>query len=235
MNADRRLAVVSGANRGIGLEISRQLGRDGFRVIMGARNEAKGREAAETLAAEGLDVEARALDVADQASVDAFARAVGEKGERVSVLVNNAGVIGDTSASGVEADLDEVKRTLETNLFGAWRLSEAIIPLMRGGGSGRIVNLSSGMGQLSDMNGGAPAYRVSKTGLNALTRILAAELAGEGIKVNSACPGWVRTDMGGSGARSSVEEGADTPVWLATLPDDGPTGGFFRAREPIPW
>jgi len=235
VNAEQRLAVVSGANRGIGLEISRQLAREGYHVVMGARDEASGREAAESLAAEGLDVEARALDVADPASVEAFAGALGESGGRVSALVNNAGVIGDTSASGTEADLDEVKRTLETNLFGAWRLSEAIIPLMRGAGSGRIVNLSSGMGQLSDMNGGAPAYRVSKTGLNALTRILAAELAGEGIKVNSACPGWVRTDMGGSGARSSVEEGADTPVWLATLPDDGPTGGFFRAREPIPW
>lgn len=235
MNAERRLAVVSGANRGIGLEISRQLAREGYHVIMGARDEGKGREAAESLAAEGLDVEALALDVADQASVEDFVRAVGESGGRVSVLVNNAGVIGDTSASGTEADLDEVRRTLETNLFGAWRLSESVIPLMRGGASGRIVNVSSGMGQLSDMNGGAPAYRVSKTGLNALTRILASELADEGIKVNSACPGWVRTDMGGSSARSSVEEGADTPVWLATLPDDGPTGGFFRSREPIPW
>ncbi|MGI8439593.1 MAG: SDR family oxidoreductase [Thermoleophilaceae bacterium] len=235
MNAERRLAVVSGANRGIGLEISRQLAREGYRVMMGARDEAKGREAAESLAGEGLDVEAHPLDVADQASVEAFARAVGERGGRVGALVNNAGVIGDTSASGTEADLDEVRRTLETNLFGAWRLSEAIIPLMRGEASGRIVNVSSGMGQLSDMNGGAPAYRVSKTGLNALTRILASELADEGIKVNSACPGWVRTDMGGSDARSSVEEGADTPVWLATLPDDGPTGGFFRSREPIPW
>jgi NAD(P)-dependent dehydrogenase (short-subunit alcohol dehydrogenase family) len=234
MNGDTRVAVVSGGNRGIGLEVARQLASEGLRVVIGARDEAKGREAAEKLSGAGLDVEARALDVADQGSVEAFAGVAADHGG-VDVLVNNAGVIGDTSASGLEADLDEVKRTLETNLFGAWRLTEAVVPLMRGRGGGRIVNLSSGMGQLSDMNGGAPAYRVSKTSLNALTRIFASELEDEGIKVNSACPGWVRTDMGGSGARSSVEEGADTPVWLATLPDDGPTGGFFRGREPIAW
>lgn len=131
------------------------------------------------------------------------------------------------------ADLEAVKDTLETNLFGAWRLTAALLPLLRAGGHGRIVNVSSGMGQLDEMGGGQAAYRVSKTGLNALTRILANEERGSGIL--SACPGWVRTDMGGSGARSSVEEGADTPVWLATLPDDGPSGGFFRYREPIPW
>ncbi len=232
---EQRVAVVSGANRGIGLEIARQLATTGLRVVMGARDGAKGSEAAERLSGQGLDVTARALDVADQGSVDAFAGAVEADLGGVDVLVNNAGVIGDTGASGLEADLDEVKRTLETNLFGAWRLAEAVVPLMRGRGGGRIVNLSSGTGQLSDMNGGAPAYRVSKTSLNALTRIFASELDDEGIKVNSACPGWVRTDMGGSGARSSVEEGADTPVWLATLPDDGPTGGFFRGRESIPW
>ncbi len=235
MNDGRRVAVVSGANRGIGLEVARQLASGGLHVVIGARDEAQGREAAELLSGDGLDVEARVLDVADQGSVDALTAAVEAALGGVDVLVNNAGVIGDTGASGLEADLDEVKRTLEINLFGAWRLTEAIAPLMRGRGGGRIVNLSSGMGQLSDMNGGAPAYRVSKTGLNALTRIFAAELAEEGIKVNSACPGWVRTDMGGSGARSSVEEGADTPVWLATLPEDGPTGGFFRGRESIPW
>jgi NAD(P)-dependent dehydrogenase (short-subunit alcohol dehydrogenase family) len=131
--------------------------------------------------------------------------------------------------------LDDVKELLETNLFGAWRLTQALLPLLRRSGHGRIVNLSSGMGQLEEMGGGAPAYRVSKTGLNALTRIFANEEADSGILVNSVCPGWVRTDMGGSGARLSVEEGADTAVWLATLPDEGPTGGFFRERDQIPW
>jgi NAD(P)-dependent dehydrogenase (short-subunit alcohol dehydrogenase family) len=128
-----------------------------------------------------------------------------------------------------------VRDTLETNLFGAWKLTQAALPLMRKNDYGRIVNLSSGMGQLSDMGGHAPAYRISKTGLNALTRMLSAELAGENILVNSCCPGWVRTDMGGPGARRSVGEGADTPFWLATLPDEGPRGGFFRDRAPIPW
>ena len=152
------------------------------------------------------------------------------------MLVNNAGVEGSGwSTSATDVDLDEVRDLLETNLYGAWRLTQAALPLMRRNGYGRIVNLSSGMGQLSDMGGHAPAYRVSKTGLNALTRMLTAELADENILVNSCCPGWVRTDMGGSNARRSVEEGADTPVWLATLPDDGPRGGFFRDRAPIPW
>jgi NAD(P)-dependent dehydrogenase (short-subunit alcohol dehydrogenase family) len=121
------------------------------------------------------------------------------------------------------------------NLFGAWRLTRAMLPLLRASGHGRIVNVSSGGGQLEDMQGGRAAYRVSKTGLNALTRILAAEEGGSGILVNSMCPGWVRTEMGGEAAPRSVEEGADTAVWLATLPDDGPSGGFFRDRKPIPW
>ncbi len=232
MNDETPVAVISGANRGIGLEAARQLAERGYRVIIGSRDEQKGREAAE-----GLDgpVEARQLDVSDPESVERFAREVEGEVDHLDALINNAGVIGDTGRRGTDADLDEVKDVLETNVFGAWRLTQALAPLLEKSGHGRVVNISSGMGQLSDMNGGAPAYRVSKTGLNALTRILAAELADEGIKVNSACPGWVRTDMGGSGARSSVEEGADTPVWLATLPDDGPTGGFFRGREPIPW
>ena len=151
----------------------------------------------------------------------------------LDILVNNAGIGGDTGSRGSDADLAEVKATVDTNLFGAWRLAKALIPLMERSGNGRIVNVSSGMGQLSDMGGGAPSYRLSKAGLNVLTRILSSELAGSGIKVNSVCPGWVKTDMGGASASKEVEDGADTPVWLATLPDDGPTGGFFRDRKPI--
>jgi NAD(P)-dependent dehydrogenase (short-subunit alcohol dehydrogenase family) len=131
--------------------------------------------------------------------------------------------------------LDDAQLTMETNLFGAWRLTQAMLPLLRRGDAGRIVNVSSGAGQLFEMNGGYPGYRVSKTALNALTRVLANETRGTGILVNSMCPGWVRTDMGGSSAPRSVAEGADTAVWLATLPADGPSGGFFRNREPIPW
>src|ERR671916_343620 len=138
----------------------------------------------------------------------------------------------DRGQRSVDADLEVVKETLEMNLFGAWRLCEAFVPLMQRNGYGRVVNISSGMGALEEMGGGSPAYRVSKTVLNALTRILASKRRGSGILVNSVCPGWIRTDMGGSGATHSVEEGADTPIWAATLPNNGPTGGFFRDRRP---
>jgi NAD(P)-dependent dehydrogenase (short-subunit alcohol dehydrogenase family) len=233
--AERRVALVSGANRGLGLEISRQLATRGLYVLMGSRDEARGAAAAENLAAEGLAVEARQLDVADAESVRRLADDVRERPGRLDVLVNNAGVGGNRGEEGTTVDFAAVKQTLETNLFGAWRLCQAFIPLMRENGFGRIVNVSSGAGRLTGMNGHLPAYRVSKTALNAVTRILADELADTRILVNSADVGWVRTDMGGPHARSSVEEGADTPVWLATLPDDGPTGGFFRERHETPW
>ena len=226
---------MSGANRGLGFEISRQLARRGLYVLLGSRDEARGAAAAEKLAEEGLRVEARQLDVADDNSVRRLAKEVQEYPGRLDVLVNNAGVGGGRDEEGTTVDFDSVRRTFETNLFGAWRLCQAFIPLMREQGFGRIVNVSSGAGRLTDMNGRLPAYRVSKTALNAVTRILADELTSTGILVNSADVGWVRTDMGGPNARSSVEEGADTPVWLATLNDDGPTGGFFRERRETPW
>ncbi|MGI9047886.1 MAG: SDR family oxidoreductase, partial [Rubrobacteraceae bacterium] len=141
----------------------------------------------------------------------------------------------DGGQQGIDADLGLVREALEANLLGAWRLCEMAVPFMQRGGYGRIVNISSGLGAVNDMGGGSPAYRVSKAGLNALTRILSSELRGSGILVNSVSPGWVRTDMGGSGASRSVEEGADTPVWAATLPDNGPTGGFFYDRREVPW
>jgi NAD(P)-dependent dehydrogenase (short-subunit alcohol dehydrogenase family) len=228
-----RVALISGGNRGIGREIARQLAGQGYRVVIGSRELAKGEEAAHEL---GQDVTAVQLDVTDEDSIVAAVASVERDLERLDVLVNNAGIVGGGwSTNAVDADLDEVRRTLETNLFGAWRLTEEALPLMRKNGYGRIVNISSGMGQLSDMGGHSPAYRLSKTGLNVLTRMLTAELGEENILVNSVCPGWVRTDMGTQSARVSVQEGADTPVWLATLPDDGPRGGFFRNREPIPW
>lgn len=228
-----RVALISGGNRGIGREIARQLAGQGYRVVIGSRELAKGEEAAHEL---GQNVTAVQLDVTDEDSIVAAVASVERDLERLDVLVNNAGIVGGGwSTNAVDADLDEVRRTLETNLFGAWRLTEEALPLMRKNGYGRIVNISSGMGQLSDMGGHSPAYRLSKTGLNVLTRMLTAELGEENILVNSVCPGWVRTDMGTQSARVSVEEGADTPVWLATLPDDGPRGGFFRNREPIPW
>lgn len=232
MMEDGRVALVSGANRGIGREIVCQLTERGITTILGSRDEEKGRAAAEGI--DG-DVRVRQLDVTDEKGIAQLARDVEEEFGRLDVLVNNAGISIDGGQRGVDADLDVVRETLEMNLFGAWRLCEAFVPLMQRNRYGRIVNVSSGMGALNDMGGGSPAYRVSKTSLNALTRILASELRGTGILVNSVCPGWVQTDMGGSGASRAIEEGADTPVWAATLPNNGPTGSFFRDRRQIPW
>jgi NAD(P)-dependent dehydrogenase (short-subunit alcohol dehydrogenase family) len=228
-----RVALVSGGNRGIGREVARRLAAEGYRVVIGSRDADRGEEVAGEV---GSGVAARQLDVTDEESIERCVGSIAEEPGRLDVLVNSAGITGGGwSTNAYDVDLDEVRDTLETNLYGAWRLTQAALPLMRKNGYGRVVNISSGMGQLSDMGGHSPAYRVSKTGLNALTRMLTAELESENILVNSCCPGWVRTDMGGPGARRSVEEGADTPVWLATLPDDGPRGGFFRDRRPIPW
>jgi len=234
---DKRVAVVTGANRGIGLEISRQLGRrGGIRVFLTARDGTKGNAAAGKLRDVGLDVEFYPLDVTSESSVKTFAGWLQGACQRCDILVNNAGVMLDPRGSRVlDSKLVTWRDTLETNLVGPLLLAQALAPLMKRNGYGRIVNVSSGQGQLSDMGVGTPAYRVSKTALNALTHTLAAELKGSGILVNSMCPGWVRTDMGGAGAPRTVEQGADTAVWLATLPDDGPSGGFFRDRRPIPW
>lgn len=219
------VALVSGATRGIGAEIARQLAADhGFSVYAGARNP-------DDIADRDGIVPIR-LDVTDQGGVDAARQRIESEAGRLDALVNNAGVHGEP-AGVADHDLEDAHHVLEVNTFGPWRLIEAFLPLLRRSEHPRIVNISSGAGQLSDMNGGRAAYRVSKAGLNALTRALAWDEAG--VKVNTMCPGWVRTDMGGSAAPRSVEDGADTAVWLATLPDDGPTGGFFRDRKPIPW
>jgi NAD(P)-dependent dehydrogenase (short-subunit alcohol dehydrogenase family) len=220
-----RVALVSGANRGIGAEIARELAADhGFLVFAGARHPG------EVNRTDG--VEPIQLDVTDQATIDAVRDRIASDPGRLDSLVNNAGVYGDPIGAA-DYDLDRAHEVLEINTFGPWRLVEAFLPLLRESSQPRIVNVSSGAGQLSDMNGGRAAYRISKAGLNALTRTLASDE--RWVKVNTMCPGWVRTDMGGSAAPRSVEEGADTAVWLATLPDDGPTGGFFRDRKPIPW
>ena len=234
---DKRVAVVTGANRGIGLGIARQLARRGdIQVVLTGRDEAKGRAAANQLRGEGLEIDFHALDVTSERSVKTFAGWLESACKRCDILVNNAGVMLDPRGSRVlNSKAATYRETLETNLIGPLLLAQALVPLMKRNGYGRIVNVSSGQGQLSDMGVGTPAYRVSKTALNALTRTLAAELKGSGILVNSMCPGWVRTDMGGAGAPRTVEQGADTAVWLATLPDDGPSGGFYRDRRPIPW
>jgi NAD(P)-dependent dehydrogenase (short-subunit alcohol dehydrogenase family) len=234
MSRAQRVAIVTGANRGLGLETCRQLAGLGYRVMLGARDVAKGAAAAAQLAQAGLVVLPKQLDVADPASVAKLVNDVAHELGRLDVLVNNAAILYDTWQQAVDADLAVVGQALETNLYGAWRMAQACIPLMRRGDYGRIVNVSSESGSLGGMGGGTPAYSVSKVALNALTCMLADELRGSGILVNSVCPGWVATDMGGRGGRP-IPEGARGIVWAATLPDDGPSGGFFRDGQPLPW
>jgi NAD(P)-dependent dehydrogenase (short-subunit alcohol dehydrogenase family) len=228
------IALVTGGNRGIGRETARQLAAKGNSVILGARDEAKARAAADELSADGSDVRPLVLDVSDPASVaSAAGRLTGDPG-RLDVLVNNAGIGSDWGVSGADPDFDAIQRALDTNFFGAYRLTVALLPLLRKSSSPRIVNVSSGMGGVAEMGGWSPGYRVSKAALNAMTRILATELKDEGFLVNSACPGFVATDMGGQfGAKKPVEDGAAGVVWLAVLPEDGPTGGFFRDGKPV--
>ena len=227
-----RVALVSGGNRGIGLEVVRQLAERGLTVVMGSRDEGSGRAAAEGLSGEVI---VRQLDVSDEGSVARMNTFLEDELGRLDVLVNNAAISNDDGQRGVDADLGRVREALEANFLGAWRLCEVAVPLMRRNAYGRIVNVSSTLGALETMGGGSPGYRVSKTALNALTRILASELRGSGILVNSVCPGWVQTDMGGQDASRPVEEGADPLIWAATLPNNGPTGGFFRDGRQMSW
>jgi NAD(P)-dependent dehydrogenase (short-subunit alcohol dehydrogenase family) len=234
------VAVVTGANRGLGLETCRQLAQLGIQVVLASRSEDKGRAAVEQLKNAGSEVRFHALDVTDPASVTALADFVEQTYRQLDILVNCAGVFSDPYdpshphvSSIFNADIGTIRTSLETNTYGALRVAQSLIPLMEG--EGNVVNVSSGMGQLSDMNGCCPAYRLSKVALNAVTRILADELKDTKIKINSVCPGWVRTDMGGPNAELSVEQGAKGIVWAACLREDGPSGGFFRHGKPIPW
>jgi NAD(P)-dependent dehydrogenase (short-subunit alcohol dehydrogenase family) len=229
-----RLAVVTGGNRGLGLAIVGELAARGLDVVLASRSADAGEAAAAGLAGLAGQVVAASLDVADAGSVSRFTVWLHGRFGRCDVLVNNAAIAIDGAADASTADVAVVRRTLETNLLGAWHMTQALVPAMRARHYGRVVNVSSGVGRLSTMASGIPAYRVSKTALNALTRIFADELSGDGILVNSCCPGQVRTGMGGpAGVPASVA--ADTPVWLATLPADGPTGGFYRNRQPLDW
>jgi NAD(P)-dependent dehydrogenase (short-subunit alcohol dehydrogenase family) len=232
---ERRVALVTGANRGIGLEICRQLGGQGLRVLLTSRREDKGRAACAELRAAGAEVSFHPLEVTSAESVAALREHVEREFGRLDALVNNAAVSLERGQHAVDVDMETVHQTLETNLIGPWRLCQTFLPLMRRAGYGRIVNVSSGVGSFSRLAAGYPSYRISKVGLNALTRILADELKETNILVNSVTPGWVRTHMGGAQAPRSVEEGAEAAVWLATLPDGGPTGKFFKDREEFPW
>jgi NAD(P)-dependent dehydrogenase (short-subunit alcohol dehydrogenase family) len=233
--AEQRIALVTGGNRGIGLELCRQLGQQRIRVILGSRDLAKGATAAAELKANGLSVEARQLDVANAQSIRECMNWIRRDVGSLDILVNNAGIMVEDDDADPLEELEIVRDTMQTNVYGPLLLGRLAIPIMKTRRYGRIVNLSSGMGSLSEMGAGYIAYRLSKAGINVVTRVLAAETEGMGILVNSADPGWVRTAMGGRGATRSLEKGAETPIWLATLPDDGPTGGFFRDRRAIAW
>jgi NAD(P)-dependent dehydrogenase (short-subunit alcohol dehydrogenase family) len=220
----KKIALVTGANRGLGFETCRQLARLGLTVILSARDFTKGEVAAKQLVERGLDVIFYELDVLNQSHMNRITHQIEQRFGRLDVLVNNAAILYDTWQSTLNANLDVVNQALTTNLFGPWRLSQLCIPLMKRNNYGRIVNVSSGAGSLHYMGSGSPAYSVSKAALNAFSCIFAADLHGTGILVNSVGPGWVATDMGGRGGRP-VEDGAKGIVWAATLPDNGPSGG----------
>ena len=234
MSDEPKIALVTGANRGIGLEVVRQLARRGMVVILGARDRAKGQRAAKRLRDTGLAVVPRRLDVTEPETIQQLATELDQEFGRLDVLVNNAGALYDPWQRATQVDFRLVQEAWEINTVGPWRMCHACVPLLRKSQAGRIVNVSSEAGSLASMGAGTPAYSVSKAALNALTRVLAAELRGARILVNAVCPGWVATDMGGGGGRP-VAEGAAGVVWAATLPDNGPTGGFFRDGKPLPW
>jgi NAD(P)-dependent dehydrogenase (short-subunit alcohol dehydrogenase family) len=230
-----RVALVTGANRGLGLETSRQLLARGLRVVLTGRDERAVQRARDSLGAGDNEALALQLDVSRPASIKAAERTIADRFGGVDVLVNNAAVLLYENSSVLSIPAAAFRDTFDTNVFGVVDTCRQFAPAMAARGYGRIVNVSSGAGQLSTMSTYAPAYSMSKAALNALTRILAATYRNDGVLVNAVDPGWVRTDMGGSSAPRSVEEGADTIVWLATLPDRGPTGGFFHDRRPIEW
>jgi NAD(P)-dependent dehydrogenase (short-subunit alcohol dehydrogenase family) len=231
-----RIALVTGANRGIGLGVVRGLAERGYLTILGARDLARGEAAAAELAREQLSVLPRQLDVTDQSSIDRLAHELGQRHGHLDVLVNNAAIDYDTWQAALNADLQVVREAMETNVYGPWRMVQTFLPLLEASRRGRIVNVSSEGGSLASMGGGTPAYSLSKAALNALTRMLAAELSRRRprILVNAVCPGWVATDMGGPGGRP-IAEGAASVLWAVDLPDDGPSGGFFRDGQPLPW
>lgn len=229
-----KIAVVSGANRGLGREVVHQLARKGMRVILTSRTES-GKAVAEEFQNERLDVHYHQLDVADGQSIHELAEHLRDTYGTIDVLVNNAGIHYDTYQNTLNADFGVVAEAFKVNTLGPWRLSKALYPLIRKGGGGRIVNVSSSSGSFVESWPGTPAYAITKVALNMLTVKMAADMKEDKVLVNAVCPGWVRTDMGGPEAPRSVEEGAASIVWAALLEDDGPTGGFFKDGQPVSW
>ncbi len=241
---DKKVALVTGANKGIGFEIGRQLGKLGLTVVLAARDEAKVNAAADRLRGEGLDAHGVRLDVTDPSTAEAAARWLEERFGRLDVLVNNAGISHEfgQATRPSELDLGTLKATYETNVFGAFAVIQAFLPLLRKSAPSRIINQSSTLGSLGTLSdpGGAwygvnlLAYNSSKTALNGLTLAFAKDLAGDRISVNSVCPGWVKNDMGSDAAPRSVEQGAAIAVKLATM-DSPPTGKYLDDNGEIPW
>jgi len=242
-NSDKKIALITGANKGIGYEIARQLGKRGYLVLVGSRDKKRGQSATDRLRAEGIDAYLQILDVTHHPSLVRAHDFIRNEYGRLDVLVNNAGVVHDKVLKPSEIPLDTVREAFEPNFFGTIAVTQALLPLLRKSEAGRIVNLSSSLGSLTTLSDPTAfegefrllGYGASKAALNMFTVQLAHELRNTSIKVNSAHPGWIKTDMGGAEAPGTVEEGADTPVWLATLPADGPTGGFFSERKPMLW
>jgi NAD(P)-dependent dehydrogenase (short-subunit alcohol dehydrogenase family) len=242
-NHDKKIALVTGANKGIGFAIARQLGKLGYLVLVGSRDTKRGQAATDELRAQGVDGYLQILDVTHQPSIVRARDFIEREYGRLDVLVNNAAVAHDKSLKPSEIPLDTVRGVFETNFFGLVAVTQALLPLLRKSPAGRIVNLSSTIGSLGMLSDPATfdgdfrflGYGASKAAVNMVTVQLAHELRDTPIKVNSAHPGWIKTDMGGEEAPGTAEQGADTPVWLATLPTDGPTGGFFSERKPMPW
>jgi NAD(P)-dependent dehydrogenase (short-subunit alcohol dehydrogenase family) len=239
-----KIVLVTGANKGIGLETARQLGQLGMTVIVGSRDAAKGEAAAAQLRGEGLQAEALAIDVTSVESVAAAAKAVEAKHGKLDVLVNNAGIALDFGVSPAEITEETLRATFETNVYGPFRVTRAFLPLLRKAGNARVVNLSSILGSIGLASDPAHpeystfkgmAYQTSKAALNMMSVAMGNELKAEGIKVNAAHPGWVKTEMGGEGAMMEIVDGAKTSVMLATLPDDGPTSGYFHMGKRLPW
>jgi NAD(P)-dependent dehydrogenase (short-subunit alcohol dehydrogenase family) len=233
--ARNRTVLITGANRGIGLETARQLAQRGFHVVVGARDAASGQQAVEMLKAGGGRASFLMLDVSNSASIRAAAKEFPKHAQQLDVLINNAGIYPDKGVNILTASRERMDQTLQTNTLGALEVTQAFLPYLRKGNAPRVINVSSGYGQLGGLSSDVPSYCLSKLALNGVTIMLAQALKGDRIAVNSMCPGWVRTEMGGANADRSVEEGADTAVWLAADAPQDFTGRFYRDRKEIPW
>lgn len=235
VNVSQPIALITGANRGIGFETARQLARRGFWVVIAARDEASGKQALAAIQPEGGNAEFLLLDVSCSESIQNAARQFSEIASHLDVLINNAAIYPDEGLNVLTIPRDRLDETFQTNTFGPLEVAQAFLPYLCRGKATRMINVSSGYGQLAGLSPDVPSYCLSKLALNGLTILLAEALRADGVAVNSMCPGWVRTDMGGPNATLSVEEGADTAVWLAADAPQELTGKFFRNRQEIPW